>query len=162
MFKRGEAPATARSPEASRKTLLCSGEDGQLEALMVLRVEGWPLCVTTVWQRDENAFKYAALGGQIEMLLWMHANGCPWSEWGRLRKRRKMETPRCFSGRTRTAVRGTRIRARTWRRADTSRCFSGRARTAASGMRTRSAVWQGCLIDVRKSKYWSGCGFPKY
>ena len=61
--------------------MLCSGEDGQLEALMVLRVEGWPLCVTTVWQRDENAFKYAALGGQIEMLLWMHANGCPWSEW---------------------------------------------------------------------------------
>jgi hypothetical protein len=80
MFKRGEAPATARSPEASRKPLLCSGEDGQLEALMVLRVEGWPLCVTTVWQRDENAFKYAALGGQIEVLQWARANGCQWDE----------------------------------------------------------------------------------
>ena len=79
MFKRGEAPATARSPEASRKPLLCSGEDGQLEALMVLRVEGWPLCVTTVWQSEWTS-EEAAKNGDPPMLQWSHENGCPWNE----------------------------------------------------------------------------------
>ena len=53
--------------------LLCAAtaRSEQLEALKVLRADGWP------W--DEGTCEAAAKGGDLQMLQWLHANDCPWN-----------------------------------------------------------------------------------
>ena len=111
--------------------VLCraAAKSGKLVELKLLRVDGWP------W--DENTCAMAAGRGHLEVLQWARANGCPWN-WvacagaafsGHLEVLQWL--------RAQTAARGTRGRARTRQRADTSRCFSGRMRTAARGTSPR-------------------------
>ena len=50
----------------------------------------------------------AAEGGHLEVLQWARANGAPWDETGLAPMPRKAATWRCYSGRARTALRGTR------------------------------------------------------
>ena len=100
MFKRGAAPATGRSPVASRIPLSGSGEERTAR-----RVEGVTRGRHTVgqghvlWGGKERAPRSAAVGarehgcpwdewtcfgaaegGHLEVLQWARANGCPWSE----------------------------------------------------------------------------------
>ena len=53
--------------------LLCAAtaRSEQLEALKVLRADGWP------W--DEMTCKIAAEGGHLQVLKWARMNGCPWN-----------------------------------------------------------------------------------
>ena len=53
--------------------LLCAAtaRSEQLEALKVLRADGWP------W--DEGTCEAAAKGGDFQVLQWLHANDCPWN-----------------------------------------------------------------------------------
>ena len=77
MFERVEAPETGRSPVVSRTPLSGSGEERTAGG-----VEGVARERHAVGQVDVLA---AAIGGHLEVLQWVRANGCPWDErtcWG--------------------------------------------------------------------------------
>ena len=72
MFERGAAPATGRSPVASRIPLSGSGEERTAR-----RVEGVARGRLPVAQAAGAA---AAMGGHLEVLQWARENGCPWNK----------------------------------------------------------------------------------
>jgi hypothetical protein len=94
------------------ETCESAARGGHLEVLKWLRANGCP------W--GERTCAGAAEGGHLEVLQWTRENGCPWDERTCTRARRMAATWRCFSGRARTAARGTGRRARARRRAATS------------------------------------------
>ena len=62
-----------RQGRLRHRALLCeaAARSRQLEALKVLRADGWP------W--DEMTCKIAAEGGHLQVLKWARMNGCPWN-----------------------------------------------------------------------------------
>ena len=72
MFKRGAAPATGRSPVASRTPLSGSGEERTSRGVEGVARERLPV--------GRGTCSSAAKGGHLEVLQWARANGCPWDE----------------------------------------------------------------------------------
>ncbi len=99
MFKRGGAPASGRSPVASRIPMSGSGEERTAREVEGVARErntvernhvlgggkGWTPGGTAVGAGERmpeelNTCASAARGGHLEVLQWARANGCPWDE----------------------------------------------------------------------------------
>ena len=131
MFKRGAAPATARSPVASRTPLSGSGEERtarRVEGVARGRLAVGPGHVlgggvgraprgAAVGARERLPVGQDTCsggeGGHLEVLQWARANGCPWGK------------RTCWSGG------GGHLEVLKWARANGCPCDEGRAACAA-------------------------------